>query len=40
MEDFRKKLITPKPLISSFSNFYSISWNVLGILMCKKEGKN
>ena len=37
--DFSKKLITPKPLISPFSNFYSISWNVLGILMCKKKEK-
>ena len=37
--DFSKKLITPKPLTSPFSNFYSISWNVLGILMCKKKVK-
>ena len=37
--DFSKKLITPKPLISPFNNFHSISWNVLEILMCKKKGK-
>ena len=35
--DFSKKLITPKPLISPFSNFHSKSWNVLG--MQKKEKK-
>ena len=32
-----KKLFTPKLLNSPFSNFYSIFWNVLGILMCKKR---
>ena len=37
--DFSKKLITPKPLISPFPNFYSISWNVLGVLLCKKKEK-
>ena len=38
-DGFSKKLITPKPLISPFSKFYSITLNVLGILMCKKRGK-
>ena len=37
--DFSKKLVTPKPLISPFSIFFSISRNVLGILMCKKKEK-